>query len=356
MSPRAARYRGVAFFFAVLMSSVGHVEAARADRAPRQPAVLAAPAISAQHAQDRAKAFAGLADWARSEGISIAAHSMIGSRATQILVRYGQHLYDANRPIGIFRLVLLAVQDRFSDLEPYMRLPWRAVSKWQILEPSTPHVPITRELWKAMIAIALLLGRPAFAMMLVIGFACAMRPGELLGLVRGHVILPCDIADTRPVGFISLPQHKTARFGQAHVAIRDRFVLEFLTAMTHGLDVNDSLYPASAYAFRRLWDYICDLLHVPHVDGQGYTPSSLRAGGVTDLYMAGTPIAEIRWVLRHRTEGSTWRYVQEAGAALRFARLPSLARARIGLFAPHASALMQLAMRKKSTVPLQSSR
>lgn len=350
---RCAAGLSLRLFFILIFSAclLPLASAARGQRAPRAEANLAEPAISVQHAQDRAKALASFAAWVAQAGGSLFAPSMDGPTAAALLTGYGQFLYDSDQSMGSFRLALLAVQDRFGGFTPFLRPAWKAITKWQILEPSIPHVPLPRAIWLAMMTVAIFLARPGFATALMIGFAAALRPGELLGLQRRNILLPGDLCESRQVGFVALPKHKTSRFGQSHVTIRDPGVLTFLSAMIGELPDDALIYPGSVYAFRRLWDFICDLLQVPHVDGIGYTPSSLRAGGVTDLYIAGMGIAEIKWHLRHRSDGSHWRYVQEAGAALRFARLPKRAKERIALFAQHAPEVLEFCVKRFGKAP-----
>jgi len=66
---------------------------------------------------------------------------------------------------------------------------------------------------------------------------------------------------------------------------------------------------------------MCQLFRIPKRDQTGFTPSSVRTGGATHLYLSAYPLDQISCALRHGDERSRWRYIQEAAAAFANAKL-----------------------------------
>ena len=87
---------------------------------------------------------------------------------------------------------------------------------------------------------------------------------------------------------------------------------------------------------------MCRFFGVVARDKIGYTPASLRAGGATQLYIAGVPLGDIRWQLRHASEQSVRRYVQASAAAYAQARLSGATQSLVSRFSRGAVACLRL--------------
>lgn len=241
--------------------------------------------------------------------------------ATQVVL-YGQELYDKGEPLYLFRSTILAIQDMLPELLQSHQLKRcrRAVTAWQSVEPSCPHVPLPLRAWEAMLSLSLLLDQPRTALVLAVGFACMLRPGEALALCRADVSLPADRLEIGGCAFVAVWQHKTRvrGAGAQHVKLVDPTLVNWLDRMFVWLELKpeDRLFPFSPQQFRRTWDFLLRTLQLPSADGIGFTPASLRAGGATAAYPV-VGLQEVRWCLRHTSESSFARYIQEAGAACR---------------------------------------
>ena len=262
------------------------------------------------------------------------------SELVPALLVYAQLMYDRDESLGRFRQLLLGIQDVRWQFKGMMSRAWDVVRTWEALEPTCSHVPVPAVLFKAFVSVALLLGWTDVAILIVIMFTGLLRPGEAVCLTRDDVVLPSDLVDDHPVAFVRISRHKTVlKAGQQHVAIRDINVVSFLERVLPALPSSVRIFRFTPQTFRKRWDVLCERVGVV-AGADGFTPASLRAGGATFLYSRGTPIPEIRWMLRHVGESSTAHYVQEAGAALASAKLPRL---RVACFARAAPALLRRA-------------
>ena len=227
---------------------------------------------------------------------------------------------------------LLALQDRQPSLRAQLSSAWRSLSKWQELEPSTPHMPTSRRLACAVACIALMEGQRGFALCGLLQFFALLRPGEALGLRREHACLPEDSASEAGVCFFAIPKHKGRQVrtssGAHHACIRDSLIVDFVRGYCRGHSLKDRLYLGTFGQFTRLWKKYLGILGVACSAPLGFTPASLRAGGATWLYTAGMPVVEIMWLLRHEAEKTARHYIQAAAAAQTYGRLSSAARSR----------------------------
>ena len=316
----------------LLGSLTGGAHAVGAQRRePRPVADLSAPAILPETLALRTREWASfllfVAPLFPSEAVFLAAPLADVNAA---LVAYGQHLYDEQ--VGRYRLTntLLALQDRRPDWCGLLGAAWRANRAWQRLEPTTPHVPMPRAVFLAMLSAAVHYQQFPFGVLLILGFVCLLRPGELLNLTRDHVLLPEDLGAGQNVIFVAIPSHKTVgQCGQQHVLLREPLFIAWIRAVIGPLPGHSRVFSGSPNAFRTLWDRLMALLHL----GPLLTPASLRAGGATDLSIRGYSVADIQWRLRHASDKTCRHYIQEAGCALARARLTPAAQVVVRQFA-----------------------
>jgi len=304
-----------------------------ASEPPRPPLTLRDGALSRRERDRRADAYARFVSFAGARLHAADAASTV----VDLVIEFGQDCYDQDAPMYWFRQLILAMQDRCSRWAPDLKRAWRALTAWEAVEPSCPHYPLPQEIWKAMVTLAIMLEHPRAAAVLLLGFLGMMRPGEVLRLRRCDVSLPGDRLEDDGCVFVAIWTHKTRSRGAGaqHAKIADPLAVNWLGRLLAVLNLPDDaqVYPASPQSFRRVWDFLLAVLKVTSRSGCGFTPVSLRAGGATAAYPAlGVP--EVRWRLRHASEASATRYIQEAGAAFASCRLSSEAKQRVRVFAP----------------------
>ena len=149
-----------------------------------------------------------------------------------------------------------------------------------------------------------------------------MRPGEVVALRRRQITLPTASALQGPSSVvIAILRPKTrlraARF-QA-VCIRDHLTLAAARRCLSPFPGDSLLIPDGAIGFRRRFDAL--LLHLG-ADNLGYSPGSLRGGGVVADFVRGrATLTDIMFHGRWDSTSSVSHYVQLGLAALATAQL-----------------------------------
>ena len=94
----------------------------------------------------------------------------------------------------------------------------------------------------------------------------------------------------------------------------------------------DRIFPGTLRQFRACFDLLAKFFELPTVDGRGFTPASLRAGGATFLYLCGAPLDDIRWKGRCSSMRTLEIYIQEVASMSILHSLPANTRGRIRAF------------------------
>eukprot|EP00435_Cladocopium_sp_Y103_P066273 s1586_g28.t1 len=180
---------------------------------------------------------------------------------------------------------LYMVADALSGLhhfEPFTKKKltksWRLYSIWRRYEVPCRAPPLTKDITLAMSGYCIEQCELVMGALLLLGFHCLMRTGELLQ------VRPCDFILDNSVGLVSIPSSKS---GVRHnvresVTIRDPITLELVHAMlelrrAQGFE-KTPCWDRSGSAFRDLFRRILVALNV---DRLGFRPYSLRRGGAT---------------------------------------------------------------------------
>ena len=177
------------------------------------------------------------------------------------------------------------VGDALSGLhhfEPYTRrrLPksWRLYGIWRKFEVPCRAPPLTQDLTLALAGWCLLQDELTMAALLLLGFHCLLRTGELLA------IRPCDFILDNDKGLVTLPSSKSGvrQNTRESVALHDVSTVETVKAM---VELRTSLgynklpcWDRSGTAFRNLFRQAVQALEIGHL---GFRPYSLRRGGAT---------------------------------------------------------------------------
>ena len=273
-----------------------------------------------------------------------------GGTLDEALVQRAQVLYNTGRPVGALRNLILGVRDfREQNAEGgaeviplRFRRAWRAVRKWESTEPGECHIPLPELHWKAMIGVCLLMGTELFlqvAEQLILCFGAALRPGEGLALRVRDLVFAVTLGYSVDRTFVRLEHHKGVQRGHGrpqHATLRDPVLSQWLRRRAAGRDPEARLWQSPPTHFRRFFDQVvvrCGLQTC------GFTPSSLRAGAATALYIADAPVGDVAWALRHRSPETLRFYIQELGAALARSAVPG-SLPRLEVFARAAAALL----------------
>ena len=279
------------------------------------------PSLSRSTKGNRERLIAELRKFATDRGDDFAALFVEGVDAVVTLLQdFGQSLFAHGRSLGDYRETINAVAGLRRSWRSLLTGAWDLVTEWQMYEPVDHHVPLPKVVFRAGIAVALLLGDVAFAVVLFVGFIGGLRPGEAVKLLRSDVILPRDLGRRSGPAFIVIRDPgKAKRRGvrAQQVTIDDPDTVEFLTWALEGLAREASIWPSTPATFARRWSlYFGSVLGLSVAAADGFTPASMRAGCATELYQATRDLVLVQWQLRHESLSTLRHYVQELPLAM----------------------------------------
>ena len=180
---------------------------------------------------------------------------------------------------------LYLIGDALSGLhhfEPYTkrRLPksWRLYGIWRKYEVPCRAPPLPQDIALALAGWCLSKDELTMSALILLGFHCLLRTGEILS------IRPCDFILNNNCGLLSLPTSKSGLRSNTKesVSIHDVTTLEIIWAMIalkHQLGFpNTPCWEHSGTCFRNLFRRATAALKIEHLN---FRPYSLRRGGAT---------------------------------------------------------------------------
>eukprot|EP00971_Amphidinium_carterae_P207280 4112323-Amphidinium_carterae.1 len=158
------------------------------------------------------------------------------------LKAYLKFLYENSKPATWGTDLLAGLQFHHPDVIGRMGEIWSMQRQWQRLQPAW-HWEWYRE-----------------SAVLMLGYHLMLRPSELTGALRHHLVLPCDLSGDMGSGVLCIPRSKTlAVFG--------------------GDQPRVPLIPGGMRAFLLRFQQLKTALGLEHT---AFNPSSLRGGGATE--------------------------------------------------------------------------
>lgn len=192
-----------------------------------------------------------------------------------------RHMWETGEP-------LLTVGDALSALHFYQpwtkrRLAhsWKLFGTWRKIEHPARAPPLTLRITRSLAAYAVASSQWELAVMLLLGFECLLRTGELMALY------PEDLLLGATTGLCTLRNTKTSKRDSAQevISINDSVTLElckqFLKLRKEWNTPTMPLWSASPGAFRRRFAQLCCIFGL---EPQGFRPYSLRRGGATHTF------------------------------------------------------------------------
>ena len=279
------------------------------------------------------KTWEAFRDWALRDLSAEGFDSLVQSDVLlgMLLEQFGFYLYESGQSLYLYRQILTFVQRRKPAVRLSLGRAWQVVSKWQSLEPTNHRTPLPLAIFRAMVALAVGLGWHRWAGILLLAFEGITRPGEALRAQRSDLLLPRDlIFESDDTVFLQIRSPKGRRRGIGavqHTKIINRQVARFLDFVFGSLTKHESLYPAAPSTFRRRWDHILKMLHVPKsVD---LTPAAVRAGGAVRAYRQNEDVVSLMWRMRLKQADTLQHYLQEVAAISLFGDLPEISQRKI---------------------------
>jgi len=280
------------------------------------------------------RAVANFELWLRPQGLGSVADLLAHGITT--LVQHTVHYLRAqfssvrlsagevgNLVSGLRRIILLAqslgadIPDPAAALRPL----WRLHRSWVLSVPSEFRLPIDFRLTLALALQAWTSGSWPGAVLILLGFHCLLRPGEMVTLSWDCLRMwsPAEqarYADT--YGLVRVVKPKTRRMvGHSpvqHVLIEDAGLASLLAWVLAHVPPpwrGARIWRGPDYRFATHFAGWCRALGLGDA---GVTPAGLRGGGATDYWISCRNVPAVRRRGRWTSERTLERYLQEGGA------------------------------------------
>ena len=289
-----------------------------ADRVhgPRDPAAIRQPPVQERTARRREVLVEGFCRVVEDQtGTTFEDLTTADLPQVSELVRTcGWRAFENGWALGDFRNLLLGLRDRYPWASPSFGSGWRLVQRWQMLEPSTPHLPIPWPLLRATLAVAGAWRWWRVLLSTFLGFFALLRPGELCGLTRAAILLPRAGSDIKDLLIkVLAPKRRAGGARVEYSKIDAEFLPEVIIRLIEGLQPTERIWPGSpeqlVRRLRKIW-----ALFLP--SPKSFSLGSLRAGGATFLFNHWSEDSQrLSWRGRWRALPTLAHYVQELGAA-----------------------------------------
>jgi len=250
------------------------------------------------------------------------------------LMDYGVALRDAGGARSDFTELLNALQKEWAWLKRNLPGAWEIDKEWHLAEPSHVTTPVPAVLVRAVAYVFIQWGLVDEAVLILLGWEGALRPGDLAGLRAEDVRLPIDSGNvpgmSLPAMFLILRFSKTRRTSarvQTARIIEPALIHAATTLWRHG-DPDRFLFTSNR---KDRAEHLSELfrqavLRVPTGIQEGFVLSGLRPGGLTALFERCGDLRLVQWRARHDVPGTLAHYIHEWAGDVAWARLPRATR------------------------------
>ena len=236
---------------------------------------------------------------------------------------YIEHLWESGSPKSAANYVVAAIQFYRPETKHHLTWSWKLVKVWNQLEVPQRATPLTPELLMAFAGQAFKWQQWELGWLLVVGFTLFLRTGELLQIKAQDVVMG-DRA-----GVLYLPPSKGGKrlfLPLERIEMAEQITFQAFRALLQKKQPGDLLWTGSRQRFMSLWHSLVDALHL---QGCNFYPYSLRRGGASSAYRAGSSLDQLvtkgRW--QHVTTARV--YLDTGLQALATLTLPQAARPKL---------------------------
>ena len=214
-----------------------------------------------------------------------------------MVAEFIESLWDQGEPKSQANYTLSAIQFYRPQAKHHLPWSWKLVKVWNTIEFPQRATPLSPEMLMALSGQAFRWRQHEFGWLLVVGFTLFLRTGELLSVQVKDVIL------SRQTGVVYLPPSKTGKrnfLPLERVEITEKSTIQALGFLMKNKAPGEYLWSATRSQFMTLWHSIITSLKL---DGMSYYPYSLRRGGASSAYRAGSSLDQLvskgRWAHVH---------------------------------------------------------
>ncbi len=192
------------------------------------------------------------------------------------VAEYIEYLWGEGEPKSWASYTVAAVQYFMTYTKRSLVLSWSLLRVWGKLEMPARAPPCTDQIALGLCGMALLSSRLDLCVVLLVGFHCFLRTGEMCSLRCGDILI--DFKRWR--GVINLGLTKTGkRKGSAEsVTLDDGLICKLAYSLVRGRPLNEPLLKSSPTRFRRDFKLLCEGFGLAE---WAFKPYSIRRGGAT---------------------------------------------------------------------------
>eukprot|EP00438_Fugacium_kawagutii_P028805 Skav222861 [mRNA] locus=scaffold2201:87314:93953:- [translate_table: standard] len=219
-----------------------------------------------------------------------------------------EHIYAEGMPKGYGSDGVAALQHFLPEISGHMRNSWRLLKTWNKVEPPLRVIPINPLVITAMAGLCVQVGWPRAAALLLVGFDCLLRPGELYRLQQQDIVWASGRAT------LTLRDTKSGqRKGATEMVFCESLIAtKWLRRCCSNLRPTAPLLDRTPAEFRALFFNLVDYLNVPgHL-----SLYSLRRGGATWHFVSTQSLESTLLRGRWQSTSTARIYLQDAAAAL----------------------------------------
>jgi integrase len=225
-----------------------------------------------------------------------------------IVMQWAECLWCEGDERSILGNGLSGLQHFIPALKRHLHGSWRLHAAWGRDEPSRPAPPLTCLQMHAMAGWFVVNGFPDIALLIILGFGCILRTGEIFTLRTTDLEFSAN-----KVRLILRNTKIGRRLGVTQETYSDDpWLVPRLRRFCLGLTRGSLLLQVTGTRFRSLWSKARIANKLPGV----YTPYAIRRGGATALFQASGSYDVVSDVGRWRSLAVLRQYVNTAIAEL----------------------------------------
>lgn len=218
------------------------------------------------------------------------------SQIDRWLSEYVEFLWKDGEPKSYANYAVASVQHYVPEARRRLGISWKLVSTWNRIEMPSRALPITADLILSFAGQLLKWGWKDLSYVILVGFSCFLRTGEMFRLRRQDVHLPVRAGQAAIVFLEDTKGGQRKQMAWEKVLVKESLALSCLRALCFRRNGPDLLVQTSIYQFRKVWKDVVAHFNLGHLAIQPY---SIRRGGATSSYKNGTSFEELltqgRW-------------------------------------------------------------
>ena len=246
-----------------------------------------------------------VSDWAQFD-------QKIGS-FVEILWEQGRSKSDAS-------YALASVQHFKPEAKGKLTYSWRLLKAWNKLELPSRAYPMTGQMALAFAQRMIASGHTRAGWLVLVGFSCFLRTGELLSLKKEHVVF--GLGSQKAVLYLLSPKGSHQSLHSAEkVVVTENVALNALKSLCKHRSKDALLADVSPQQFRKIWHDCVEFFQLGELH---VMPYAMRRGGATSAYQNGASFEELLIKGRWKNLSTARIYLDEAVMELGQMSLSSL--------------------------------